>query len=129
MAAAGKLRGFDTVSVMLLSVGSSWLDALCAQLSSELQQHPQLLNGTDSELMQGLLEGNYTIPNTSTLLEQLDTIDNAACGWSHFMSKVSWCALLSPQPCLSSDSEIAERHDLLGVNLCTRVQFLISTSA
>uniref|UniRef100_A0A8C8DUJ1 ATP-binding cassette, sub-family A (ABC1), member 2 n=1 Tax=Oryzias sinensis TaxID=183150 RepID=A0A8C8DUJ1_9TELE len=59
------------------------------QLSSELQQHPQLLNGTDSELMQGLLEGNYTIPNTSTLLEQLDTIDNAACGWSHFMSKVS----------------------------------------
>ncbi|XP_023814646.1 ATP-binding cassette sub-family A member 2 isoform X3 [Oryzias latipes] len=59
------------------------------QLSSELQQHPQLLNGTDSELMQGLLEGNYTIPNSSTLLEQLDTIDNAACGWSHFMSKVS----------------------------------------
>uniref|UniRef100_A0A3B3BQP6 ATP-binding cassette, sub-family A (ABC1), member 2 n=1 Tax=Oryzias melastigma TaxID=30732 RepID=A0A3B3BQP6_ORYME len=59
------------------------------QLSSELQQHPQLLNGTDSELMQALLDGNYTIPNTSTLLEQLDTIDNAACGWSHFMSKVS----------------------------------------
>uniref|UniRef100_A0A8C4DG67 ATP-binding cassette sub-family A member 2 n=1 Tax=Dicentrarchus labrax TaxID=13489 RepID=A0A8C4DG67_DICLA len=59
------------------------------QLSSELQQHPELLNGTDSELMQGLMEGNYSLPNTSTLLEQLDTIDNAACGWTRFMSKVS----------------------------------------
>uniref|UniRef100_A0A671VQ68 ATP-binding cassette sub-family A member 2 n=1 Tax=Sparus aurata TaxID=8175 RepID=A0A671VQ68_SPAAU len=59
------------------------------QLSSELQQHPELLNSTDNELMQGLMEGNYSLPNTSTLLEQLDTIDNAACGWSRFMSKVS----------------------------------------
>ncbi|XP_070689151.1 ATP-binding cassette sub-family A member 2 [Pempheris klunzingeri] len=59
------------------------------QLSSELQQHPELLNGTDSDLMQGLMEGNYSLPNTSTLLEQLDTIDNAACGWTRFMSKVS----------------------------------------
>ncbi|XP_068166235.1 ATP-binding cassette sub-family A member 2 isoform X2 [Antennarius striatus] len=59
------------------------------QLSSELQQGPELLNGTDSELMQDLMEGNYTLPNTSTLLEQLDTIDNAACGWTRFMSKVS----------------------------------------
>uniref|UniRef100_A0A3Q2ZHV6 ATP-binding cassette, sub-family A (ABC1), member 2 n=1 Tax=Kryptolebias marmoratus TaxID=37003 RepID=A0A3Q2ZHV6_KRYMA len=59
------------------------------QLSSELQQHPELLNDTDSELMQTLMEGNYTLPNTSTLLEQLDTIDNAACGWTRFMSKVS----------------------------------------
>ncbi|KAM3868024.1 ATP-binding cassette sub-family A member 2 [Diretmus argenteus] len=63
----------------------AWLQ----QLSSELRQHPELLNATDSELMQGLLEGNYSLPNTSTLLEQLDTIDNAACGWTHFMSKVS----------------------------------------
>lgn len=62
---------------------------LSLQLSSELQQHPELLNGTDSELMQGLMEGNYSLPNTSTLLEQLDTIDNAACGWTRFMSKVS----------------------------------------
>uniref|UniRef100_A0A672YJR4 ATP binding cassette subfamily A member 2 n=1 Tax=Sphaeramia orbicularis TaxID=375764 RepID=A0A672YJR4_9TELE len=59
------------------------------QLSSELRQHPELLNDTDSELMQGLMEGNYSLPNTSTLLEQLDTIDNAACGWTRFMSKVS----------------------------------------
>ncbi|XP_068590372.1 ATP-binding cassette sub-family A member 2 isoform X2 [Cebidichthys violaceus] len=59
------------------------------QMSSELQQHPEFLNGTDSELMQGLMEGNYSLPNISTLLEQLDTIDNAACGWTRFMSKVS----------------------------------------
>ncbi|XP_053276075.1 ATP-binding cassette sub-family A member 2 isoform X1 [Pleuronectes platessa] len=59
------------------------------QLSSELQLHPELLNGTDSELMQSLIDGNYSLPNTSTLLEQLDTIDNAACGWTNFMSKVS----------------------------------------
>ncbi|XP_039660213.1 ATP-binding cassette sub-family A member 2 isoform X1 [Perca fluviatilis] len=59
------------------------------QLSSELQQHPELLNDSDSELMQGLMEGNYSLPNISTLLEQLDTIDNAACGWMRFMSKVS----------------------------------------
>ncbi|XP_026178352.1 ATP-binding cassette sub-family A member 2 isoform X2 [Mastacembelus armatus] len=59
------------------------------QFSSELQQHPELLNGTDSELLQNLMEGNYSLLNTSTLLEQLDTIDNAACGWTHFMSKVS----------------------------------------
>ncbi|XP_056152954.1 ATP-binding cassette sub-family A member 2 [Lampris incognitus] len=63
----------------------AWLQ----QLSSELRRHPELLNATDSELMQILLEGNYSLPNTSTLLEQLDTIDNAACGWTHFMSKVS----------------------------------------
>lgn len=61
---------------------------LSRQLSSELQQHPELLNGTDSELMQSVMEGNYSLLNTSTLLEQLDTIDNAACGWTHFMSKV-----------------------------------------
>ncbi|KAM6965213.1 ATP-binding cassette sub-family A member 2 [Aplochiton taeniatus] len=59
------------------------------QLSSELRRHPELLNSTDSDLMRGLLEGNYTLPNSSALLEQLDTIDNAACGWTHFMSKVS----------------------------------------
>lgn len=58
------------------------------QLSSELQRHPELLNGSDSELMHSLIEGNYSLLNTSTLLEQLDTIDNAACGWTHFMSKV-----------------------------------------
>lgn len=59
------------------------------QLSSELQHHPELLNSTDSELMQSIMEQNYSLPNTTTLLQQLDTIDNAACGWTRFMSKVS----------------------------------------
>ncbi|XP_075902997.1 ATP-binding cassette sub-family A member 2 [Nelusetta ayraudi] len=59
------------------------------QLSSELQHHPELLNSTDSELMQSIMQENYSLPNTTTLLQQLDTIDNAACGWTRFMSKVS----------------------------------------
>ncbi|XP_036383449.1 ATP-binding cassette sub-family A member 2 isoform X4 [Megalops cyprinoides] len=63
----------------------AWLQ----QLTSDLRRHPELLNASDSELMRSLLEGNFTLPNATTLLEQLDTIDNAACGWTHFMSKVS----------------------------------------
>lgn len=59
------------------------------KLSSELRQHPDLLNSSEPALMQSLMEGTYSLPNTSILLEQLDTIDNAACGWTHFMSKVS----------------------------------------
>uniref|UniRef100_A0A8C2BIA4 ATP-binding cassette sub-family A member 2 n=1 Tax=Cyprinus carpio TaxID=7962 RepID=A0A8C2BIA4_CYPCA len=51
--------------------------------------HHELLNVSDSELMNSLLEENFTLPNTTTLLEQLHTIDNAACGWTNFMSKVS----------------------------------------
>ncbi|XP_028297042.1 ATP-binding cassette sub-family A member 2-like isoform X2 [Gouania willdenowi] len=51
------------------------------QLSSELQKHLELLDGTERRV--------YSLPNTSTLLGQLDTIDNAACGWTRFMSKVS----------------------------------------
>lgn len=58
------------------------------QLWAEWRQHPELLSGSDRELVRGLVEGNYRLPNTSTLLEQLDTIDNAACGWTRFMSKV-----------------------------------------
>ncbi|XP_064210505.1 ATP-binding cassette sub-family A member 2 isoform X1 [Anguilla rostrata] len=63
----------------------AWLQ----QLTSDLRRHPELLNASDSELIRSLLEGNFTLPNATTLLEQLDTIDNAACGWTHFMSKVS----------------------------------------
>ncbi|KAJ7993627.1 hypothetical protein DPEC_G00256600 [Dallia pectoralis] len=59
------------------------------QLTSDLRDHPELLNGTDNDLLRGLLENNFTLPNITTLLEQLDTIDNAACGWTQFMSKVS----------------------------------------
>uniref|UniRef100_A0AAY4B7W4 ABC-2 type transporter transmembrane domain-containing protein n=1 Tax=Denticeps clupeoides TaxID=299321 RepID=A0AAY4B7W4_9TELE len=63
----------------------AWLQ----QFTSDLRRHPELLNASNSELMQSLLEGNFSLPNTTTLLEQLDTIDNAACGWTSFMSKVS----------------------------------------
>lgn len=77
----------------LLLLHSSCFSLL--KLFSDLQQHPELINGTDTELMQSLMEGNYSLPNTSTLLEQLDTIDNAACGWTHFMSKVSTVFILN----------------------------------
>uniref|UniRef100_A0AAR2JQR8 ATP-binding cassette sub-family A member 2 n=1 Tax=Pygocentrus nattereri TaxID=42514 RepID=A0AAR2JQR8_PYGNA len=63
----------------------AWLQ----QFTSDLRRHPELLNSSDSELVDSLLQENFTLPNISTLLEQLDTIDNAACGWTQFMSKVS----------------------------------------
>uniref|UniRef100_A0A8C2D8D4 ATP-binding cassette, sub-family A (ABC1), member 2 n=1 Tax=Cyprinus carpio TaxID=7962 RepID=A0A8C2D8D4_CYPCA len=59
------------------------------QFIADLKKHHELLNVSDSELMNSLLEENFTLPNTTTLLEQLHTIDNAACGWTNFMSKVS----------------------------------------
>uniref|UniRef100_A0A671P0L0 ATP-binding cassette sub-family A member 2 n=1 Tax=Sinocyclocheilus anshuiensis TaxID=1608454 RepID=A0A671P0L0_9TELE len=59
------------------------------QFIADLKKHHDLLNVSDSELMNSLLEENFTLPNTTTLLEQLHTIDNAACGWTNFMSKVS----------------------------------------
>uniref|UniRef100_A0A8C5QFN3 ATP-binding cassette sub-family A member 2 n=1 Tax=Leptobrachium leishanense TaxID=445787 RepID=A0A8C5QFN3_9ANUR len=59
------------------------------QFTSDLRKHPELLNGTDSELLQRVINSNFSMPNASTLLQQLDTIDNAACGWTRFMSKVS----------------------------------------
>nr|XP_023696475.1 ATP-binding cassette sub-family A member 2 isoform X2 [Paramormyrops kingsleyae] len=63
----------------------AWLQ----QFITDLRRHPELLNATDNEFVTRLLEGNFTLPNSSSLLEQLDTIDNAACGWTRFMSKVS----------------------------------------
>ncbi|KAM8934426.1 ATP-binding cassette sub-family A member 2 isoform 1-T1 [Pelodytes ibericus] len=62
---------------------------LLQQFTSKLQKHPELLNGSDSELLRRVLATNFTMPNATTLLQQLDTIDNAACGWTRFMSKVS----------------------------------------
>uniref|UniRef100_A0A3B4BC57 ATP-binding cassette sub-family A member 2 n=1 Tax=Periophthalmus magnuspinnatus TaxID=409849 RepID=A0A3B4BC57_9GOBI len=57
------------------------------QLSSELQRRPGLL---DSDLdLEVLTKGNYSVPNRSSLLQQLDAIDNAACQWNRFMDKVS----------------------------------------
>lgn len=72
------------------------------QLWAESQQHPELLSSSDREVVQGLVEGNHSVPNTSTLLEQLDTIDNAACGWTRFMSQVGplrVVALAAPDQC------------------------------
>ncbi|XP_075435187.1 ATP-binding cassette sub-family A member 2 [Ascaphus truei] len=59
------------------------------EFTSDLQKHPELLNGSDSELLRRVIDSNFSMPNASALLQQLDTIDNAACGWTRFMSKVS----------------------------------------
>ncbi|XP_075690662.1 ATP-binding cassette sub-family A member 2 [Rhinoderma darwinii] len=59
------------------------------QLTGYLQKQPEFLKGSDSELLHRVLSSNFTALNVSTLLQQLDTIDNAACGWTRFMSKVS----------------------------------------
>ncbi|XP_056394152.1 ATP-binding cassette sub-family A member 2 isoform X4 [Hyla sarda] len=59
------------------------------QVTSYLQRLPEFQNGTDGELLRRVLSSNFTAFNVSTLLQQLDTIDNAACGWTRFMSKVS----------------------------------------
>uniref|UniRef100_A0A8B9NTE8 ATP-binding cassette sub-family A member 2 n=1 Tax=Apteryx owenii TaxID=8824 RepID=A0A8B9NTE8_APTOW len=59
------------------------------QFMADLHKHPEILNVSDSDLLHGFLNGNFSLPNASVLLQQLDTIDNAACGWVHFMAKVS----------------------------------------
>ncbi|XP_074871184.1 ATP-binding cassette sub-family A member 2 isoform X2 [Carettochelys insculpta] len=59
------------------------------EFTAHLQSHPEILNASDSSLLRSFLEGNISLPNASALLQQLDTIDNAACGWIQFMSKVS----------------------------------------
>ncbi|NWI66191.1 ABCA2 protein, partial [Todus mexicanus] len=59
------------------------------QFTADLHKHPEILNVSDSDVLHNLLNGNFSLPNASVLLQQLDTIDNAACGWVHFMAKVS----------------------------------------
>ncbi|XP_049752161.1 ATP-binding cassette sub-family A member 2 isoform X6 [Elephas maximus indicus] len=59
------------------------------QYVAELRLHPEALNLSLEELPPALRQDNFTLPNGSALLRQLDTIDNAACGWIQFMSKVS----------------------------------------
>ncbi|NWX91169.1 ABCA2 protein, partial [Nothoprocta ornata] len=59
------------------------------QFTADLHKHPEILNISDSDLLHNFLNGNFSLPNASVLLQQLDTIDNAACGWVHFMDKVS----------------------------------------
>lgn len=57
-------------------------------MAADLQRHPEILNVSDSTVFHNFMESNLSLSNTSTLLQQLDTIDNAACGWIQFMSKV-----------------------------------------
>lgn len=60
------------------------------QLTADLHKHPEILNVSDSDVLHNFLNGNFSLPNASILLQQLDTIDNAACGWVRFMAKVRW---------------------------------------
>lgn len=46
------------------------------------------MNLSLEELPPALRQDNFSLPNGTVLLQQLDTIDNAACGWIQFMSKV-----------------------------------------
>lgn len=62
--------------------------ALHPQYVAELRLHPEALNLSLEELPPALRQDNFSLPNGSALLQQLDTIDNAACGWIQFMSKV-----------------------------------------
>ncbi|XP_044296030.1 ATP-binding cassette sub-family A member 2 [Varanus komodoensis] len=59
------------------------------QIAADLQEHPEVLNVSGSDLLRSFVDRDFSLPNTSALLQQLDTIDNAACGWIQFMSKVS----------------------------------------
>lgn len=72
--------------------GRLWFEpAFCPQYVAELRLHPEKLNMSLEELPPALRQDNFSLPNGSVLLQQLDTIDNAACGWIQFMSKVG-CA-------------------------------------
>lgn len=59
------------------------------QVTMDLRKHPEILNVSDSDLFRNFMDSNFSLTNASLLLQQLDTIDNAACGWIQFMSKVS----------------------------------------
>ncbi|XP_048669373.1 ATP-binding cassette sub-family A member 2 [Marmota marmota marmota] len=59
------------------------------QYVEELRQRPEALNLSLEDLPPALRQDNFSLPNGTALLQQLDTIDNAACGWIQFMSKVS----------------------------------------
>ncbi|XP_052037787.1 ATP-binding cassette sub-family A member 2 isoform X2 [Apodemus sylvaticus] len=59
------------------------------QYVADLRLHPESMNLSLEELPPALRQDNFSLPNGTALLQQLDTIDNAACGWIQFMSKVS----------------------------------------
>ncbi|XP_039200906.1 ATP-binding cassette sub-family A member 2 isoform X2 [Crotalus tigris] len=80
---SAEIRGFLEEGKLQQRI--AWLQ----QMAEDLHRHPEILNVSDSSLLHGFTESNLSLSNTSTLLQQLDTIDNAACGWIQFMSKVS----------------------------------------
>lgn len=62
-----------------------------SQFTADLHRHPEILNISDGDVLHSFLNGSFSLPNASVLLQQLDAIDNAACGWVHFMAKVRLC--------------------------------------
>lgn len=80
------------------------------QFTTDLHKHPEILNVSDSDVLHNFLSGNFSLPNASVLLQQLDTIDNAACGWVHFMAKVRLC--------LPVATWVLEWHPLPAAVLC-----------
>lgn len=80
-----------------------------SQFTADLHKHPEILNVSDSDVLHNFLNGNFSLPNASVLLQQLDTIDNAACGWVHFMAKVRLCPV---------GTWVPEQHPLPTAMLC-----------
>ncbi|XP_036272663.1 ATP-binding cassette sub-family A member 2 isoform X2 [Pipistrellus kuhlii] len=80
---SNEIRGF--LAQGQLQQHLHWLQEYVA----ELRLHPEALNLSLEELPPALRQDGFSLPNGSALLQQLDTIDNAACGWIQFMSKVS----------------------------------------
>lgn len=73
------------------------------QYVADLRLHPEAMNLSLEELPPALRQDNFSLPNGTALLQQLDTIDNAACGWIQFMSKVRWVSTVTaPSPCAFS---------------------------
>lgn len=73
------------------------------QYVADLRLHPEAMNLSLEELPPALRQDNFSLPNGTALLQQLDTIDNAACGWIQFMSKVRWVSTMTtPFPCAFS---------------------------
>ncbi|EHH23651.1 hypothetical protein EGK_07162 [Macaca mulatta] len=66
------------------------------QYVAELRLHPEALNLSLDELPPALRQDNFSLPSGMALLQQLDTIDNAACGWIQFMSKTRKDGSLPP---------------------------------
>lgn len=56
------------------------------------------MNLSLDELPPALRLDYFSLPNGTALLQQLDTIDNAACGWIQFMSKVGLESPVVPSP-------------------------------